>query len=224
VRTLRPDDGCVYLGPFRSRRHAELVLTAIWDAVPIRRCLTRGGERSSACNFAQLGVSICPCDGSVSEAAYAEVVDRLRDGIERAPDLLLDPLAERMRHHAREQRFEEAAALRDRYRALATALERRRRWNALERAGAVSAEDGCGDGVFIDTGRMAAAWRRPDPTPLFRLDGVPGPATQVAPTVALAEEAHLVWRWLDREGVRIIDATGNLSMPATRIPDLEAAG
>jgi DNA polymerase-3 subunit epsilon len=224
VRTLRPDDGCLYLGPFRSRRHAEQVMMAIWDAVPIRRCLTRGGERSSACNFAQLGVAACPCDGSVNEAAYAEVVDRVRDGIERAPELLLGPLADRMHHHARAQRFEEAAALRDRYRSLATALARRRRWRALESAGAVWAEDGGGDGVFVDSGRVAAAWRRPEPTPLFRLDAEPTAPTQVPPTVALAEEAHLVWRWLDREDVRIIDATGSLSLPASRIPKLEATG
>ena len=224
VRTMGRDDGCLYLGPFRSRRWAEQVMTAIWDAVPIRRCLTRGGRRSAACNFAQLGVALCPCDGSVTDEAYADVVGRLRDGIERSPEILLEPLAERMRQHARDQRFEDAAALRDRYRSLATALDRRRRWKALERAGAVWAEDAAGDGVFIDAGRLAAAWRRGDPTPLFRLDASPATPTQVPPTVALAEEAHLVWRWLDRSAVRIIDATGSLSLPSSRIPALEGAG
>ncbi len=226
VRTHRVDDGCLYLGPFRSRRHAEQVMTAIWDAVPIRRCLTKGGKRSSACNFAQLGVAVCPCDGTVTDTAYAAIVDELKTGIEVAPDLLLEPLAERMKQYARDQRFEDAATLRDRYRSLATALERRRRWNALERAGAIWAEDAGGDGAFIDAGRLAAAWRRPDPTPLFRLDAERAQPTQVPPSVALAEEAHLVWRWLDRSSVRIVDTTGSLSLPTIPVPKLEtlAAG
>jgi DNA polymerase-3 subunit epsilon len=222
VRTYRPDDGCLYLGPFRSRRHAEQVMTAIWDATPIRRCLTKGGRRSSACNFAQLGVALCPCDGTISEIEYAGVVAQVRTGIEAAPELLLEPLAERMKLYARDQRFEDAATLRDRYRSLATALERRRCWNALEHAGAVWAENADGDGAFIDGGRLAAAWRRPDPTPLFRLDGAPSPTTQVPPTVALAEEAHLIWRWFDRTSVRIVDATGGLSLPAHPVPKLES--
>jgi DNA polymerase-3 subunit epsilon len=221
VRTLRPDDGCLYLGPFRSRRHAERVMMAIWDAVPIRRCITKGGKRSAACNFAQLGVAMCPCDGSVTDREYASVVARVRAGIEQEPTLLLDPLADRMRGHARDQRFEEAAAVRDRYRSLAAALHARRRWHALQRAGAVWAEDAEGNGAFVDQGRLAAAWRRPDPTPLFRLDGGDVDASQVPPTVALAEEAHLIWRWLDRSGVRIVDATGSLALPARPIPALE---
>ena len=32
------ENGAAYLGPFRSKRQAETVMTAIWDAVPIRRC------------------------------------------------------------------------------------------------------------------------------------------------------------------------------------------
>ncbi len=45
VRTRR-DDGCLYLGPFRSRRTATTVVHALWDAVPIRRCNTRSGKRA----------------------------------------------------------------------------------------------------------------------------------------------------------------------------------
>jgi DNA polymerase-3 subunit epsilon len=221
VRTMRTDDGCVYLGPFRSRRHAERVVVAIWDAVPIRRCLTKGGRRSAACHFAQLGVALCPCDGSVTEAEYAEVVGLLREGIERSPELLLSPLAARMHRLARDQRFEDAALARDRYRSLAAALDARRTWYALETAGAIWAEDTSGDGAFVDQGRLAAAWRAPDPTPLFRLDGTAVERSQVPTSVALAEEAHLVWRWLGRREVRIVDSTHPLALPAAPIPRLE---
>ena len=43
VRTIR-DDGLAYLGPFRSKRGADEVVLAIWDALPIRRCRARPGE------------------------------------------------------------------------------------------------------------------------------------------------------------------------------------
>ncbi|HEX9645289.1 MAG TPA: DEDD exonuclease domain-containing protein [Acidimicrobiia bacterium] len=221
VRTLRSDDGCCYLGPYRSRRQAELVVTAIWDAAPIRRCLTRGGRLSTACHFAQLGVALCPCDGTVDDAAYQAVVAQVRAGIEEAPHLLLEPLADKMRRYAREERFEEAAAMRDRYRALAATIEARQSWNAMEQAGAVWAESEAGEGAFVQHGRLAAAWQAPDPTPLFRLDAVEHTPTQVPPSVALAEEARLVWRWLAGGSVHVIDATGPLAMPAAAVPPLE---
>ena len=95
VRTLR-EDGLVYLGPYRSRRSAELVMTALWDAVPIRRCTGRPGTRGSECGFAQLGVAACPCDGALTETEYQPIVDRLTSGIERDPQFLLDPLQSKM--------------------------------------------------------------------------------------------------------------------------------
>ncbi|MCZ6631217.1 MAG: DEDD exonuclease domain-containing protein, partial [Actinobacteria bacterium] len=118
VRSLK-DDGISYLGPFRSKRAADLVLTAIWDAHPIRRCRTVPGSREGKCAAAQLGVARCPCDGQLPEDEYRSVVDRLLTGIAESPDLLLDPLVDRMGRFADERRYEEAARVRDRHDALA---------------------------------------------------------------------------------------------------------
>jgi DNA polymerase-3 subunit epsilon len=222
VRTHR-DDGRLRLGPFRSKRIAERVVHALWDAVPIRRCHGRNGETSAACHFAQLGAALCPCDGTVSDTAYAAVVAQLRDGVLREPELLLEPLAKKMRRHVDDRRFEDAAVVRDRYRALATALERRRAWTALEAAGRIWAEDADGDGVLVDHGRMAVSWRRPQPAPLLPLDGALARST-VPPSVALAEEAQLVWRWLDRPTVRIVDIDRPLALPVARVAPLETRG
>jgi DNA polymerase-3 subunit epsilon len=212
VRGYR-DDGCLYLGPFRSRRHAGVVQTAIWDAIPLRRCLTKGGKRSAACSFAQLGVAVCPCDGSMSATEYAAIVADYRAGVLWEPSRLLDPLADRLRTHARRQRFEEAADLRDRHRALAAALQARRRWNALRSAGSLWAEDTAGDAVLVEDGRMVAAWAGDGAPPLMRIVESDHESEQVPPTVALAEEAQLLWRWLDRPEVRIVDAASPLAYP-----------
>ncbi len=213
------DDGCVYLGPFRSRRQASVVVTAIWDAVAIRRCLTRGGSRSAACNFAQLGVALCPCDGAVAPEEYQRVVDRLLHGMLHDPGTLLTPLEAKMGDHARGRRFEEAAALRDRYRALARALERRRSWGALQRAGVLWAIDAAGDNVMIESGRLVAAWKDAAGAPLHS-GGGGGDPVQVPDSVALAEEADLIWRWLDRPGVTIVDTERPLDLPASPLPRL----
>jgi DNA polymerase-3 subunit epsilon len=219
VRTVR-DDGGLYLGPFRSRRAAEVVVHGIWDAVPIRRCNGNGKKRSAACSFAQLGVASCPCTGATTDADYERVVAVLRAGVLEDPGLLLDPLRARMSSMAQDQRFEEAADVRDRYRALARAIERRRAWGALRAAGTLWLEDGGGDGAIVDGGRLVASWNESGAAPLTAMSppGEPGP--EVPASVPDAEEAHLVWRWMQRPGVRIVDASGLLSLPSRAVPAL----
>jgi DNA polymerase-3 subunit epsilon len=219
VRSVR-DDSAIYLGPFRSRRGAEVVVHGLWDAVPIRRCNGRGTKRTAACSFSQLGVAACPCDGSTGEDDYAQIVERLRTGLLIEPAVVLDPLHDRMTALARDQRFEEAADLRDRYRAVARALERRRAWGALRRAGTIWLEDGAGDGAIVGDGRLLAAWNHDGVPPLVAMLPPESDGSGVPESVAAAEEAHLVWRWMTRPGVRIVDASGPLSLPSRPVPEL----
>ena len=221
VRAVR-DDGCLYLGPFRSRRQAQEVVAGLWDAVPIRRCLTRGGSRSAACGFAQLGVAICPCDGSVTDDEYGEVVAILRNGIVTDPATLLGTLQVKIQDHACRRRFEEAADIRDRHRALARALERRRAWVAMQGAGTIWAVDDSGDNVLVEWGRLVAVWTDPAGPPLRRVTSGAPDGSDVPKSMSLAEEAHLIWRWLDRPGVRIADVDHPLELPVRPVPRLES--
>ena len=79
VRAPRPADGCLYLGPLPSTRTARLVAEAVESAVPLRRCTARVPRtpRPGPCAPAQLGVSTCPCAGSVPAADYARIVDQV---------------------------------------------------------------------------------------------------------------------------------------------------
>lgn len=213
ARTYKDNDG-TFLGPFRSRRAAERVVHAIWDAAPIRRCLAKKPSGSN-CAFSELGVAACPCDGTVSEAEYADIVALVREGMTTRPSLLLDRLEERMHDLAQHQRFEDAARLRDRHRALSRAVARRRAWITLTEAGSIWAQSQDGDGAVIDAGRLAAAWSGMDHPLVAAGEGV---TSQVPATVEVAEETGLIWSWLTGGGVRLVDATRPLSMPAHPVP------
>ena len=108
VRSTKTE-AMAYLGPFRSKRAADVVAEAIWDAIPLRRCRSRPGSRSGKCAAAQLGVAECPCDGMLSEGEYRNVVARFLTAIDAEPSLLLEPLVERMDRMSNERRYEEAA-------------------------------------------------------------------------------------------------------------------
>jgi DNA polymerase III subunit epsilon len=219
VRTLK-DDGLTYLGPFRSKRTADLVVSAIWDAIPIRRCNTRAGSRTGKCAAAQMGMASCPCDGSLDEQTYAGVVERLIHAIAHDPGLLLDALAGRMERLAREQRYEEAAWARDRHDALVRALRIRWEWHSLSRAGWLELEHGDGTTAVVDHGTLVET-RPPGASPRLgtvAADTVDAPP--VPPSVESAEEAALIWRWIEKSQVRIVECTGVFAHPLHRVERL----
>lgn len=220
VRTLREDGEC-YLGPFRTRRAAETVMLALWDAVPVRRCTHRPGSRSTTCAMAQMGVALCPCDGTLTPEEYAPVVETIRRGVHERPDLLLDPLTERMERLASDQRYEDAAVVRDRHLALGRALERRRAWQAMQAAGTMEIEGPDGEGAVIHRGRMLHAWKAGAPPPLrAALEPEPDEIRAVPPDVLTAEEAHLLWKWMTSPGARLVEAEAPFALPARPVATL----
>jgi DNA polymerase III subunit epsilon len=126
-------DGARYLGPFSSAGHAELVKSAIEDALPLRRCTARLGPRGggSPCALLELRRCLGPCTGEVPQEAYAALVARLQAALDGDPEPLLAPLRRRMAAYAAARRYEQAAAARDRLEALTRALAEARRTGAL---------------------------------------------------------------------------------------------
>ncbi|HEY7583561.1 MAG TPA: DEDD exonuclease domain-containing protein [Acidimicrobiia bacterium] len=220
--------GRMWLGPFRSKRAADLVVEAFWASTQLRRCAGRAGSRQGLCAPGQMGVALCPCAGGLSADTYAQVINKIVDALDQDPGLVLDPIAHKMRRLAAERRFEEAAQMRDRHRALARALERARAWRALAAAGRIELESNLGERVVIDQGRLVAAWRSGQAPPLLATaidpDDVPEAATYpVPPSMDAAEEAHLIWQWMTDGRVRVIDSSGPLVLPAGAVPHLSAA-
>ena len=167
ARTLKADGGS-YLGPFRRRKHAQEVVAAIWDASAIRRCTGAAGKRQAQCAAAQLGRAMCPCDGSLSEQDYRPVVDQLVAGMTDCPELLLAPLAERVNECVADQRYEDAARLRDRYNALRNVLVDRTRWQSLQETGSISVEMEDGTHIIVSESGISP----PDDLARLRQHGV----------------------------------------------------
>jgi DNA polymerase-3 subunit epsilon len=237
VKAVR-DDGALYLGPLPSHQAARRVAEAIETAVPLRRCTANPGRqlRPGACAAAQLGVATCPCSGQVSEAAYQRLVDLVRRGLTRDPQLLLQPLEIKMVALARAERFEEAAEVRDRAAALAAALRRQHRFDGLRRAGRVVVEIGDRSRVELDHGRLRRSWslssRGIEALPL-PLDLDPAaPDALIAPLhddpdhaepplpKAIADELSCVAAWLEKEAgrIRVVHADRALDLTPRPFP------
>jgi hypothetical protein len=150
---------------------------------------------------------MCPCDGSLDEAEYAEVIARLRQGLLEDPAVLLDPIADRMRSYSASCRYEEAGWLRDRHRALARALEERRAWQCLLDAGRIVATQR-GEHVAIDAGYFLAGWT--GSTPPLMPPVVEGPRPTTPPDALVAEEARLLWRFLTDPTTEILESGGTV--------------
>ena len=218
--------GLWWLGPFRSKHAADEVTEALWAATRIRRCTGRPGSRTGECAPAQLGVSTCPCAGGIDAAEYRRMIDGIITLADHSPANLLEPLEVKMRRLAAEQRFEEAAQMRDRHRALARALERQRAWRSLSEAGRIELESLAGDRIVVEQGLLTAAFGHDQPPSLLDRVFVPDdplPPSPVPPSVAIAEEAHLIWRWMTSGDVKVLDSTGPLTLPSSPIPHLRAA-
>jgi len=213
----------LHLGPLPSRTMAGLVIEAIQTAIPLRRCSTRLGRTftappdASACSAAQLGVAHCPCSGSVQAAEYQRAVDDARRCFAGDASVVSERLTERMRMLAGQQRFEEAAATRDRLSALEGALKRRRLVEALRRAGRVRVELGdswwiIDHACLVDGGRRGHAGRAlpiEAPAPI----GLDGPVPRRA-----IDEALLLARFCEARAVEFeVSATGDWGFPTIAV-------
>ncbi len=158
------EDGSHYLGPLRSQRQAEAVRDAIHDAVPLRQCSDRLSLRRAvraACALAGIGRCSAPCEGATSPADYAALVDLVVAAWTGDVRPLIGPLQVKLAKLSAEQRFEQAAVVRDRIATVVRACARMQRLRSLSAIDELVAA--CPDGAggweisVVRRGRLAAA-------------------------------------------------------------------
>ncbi len=222
VREVR-GDGAAYLGPLRSQRQAETVRDAIHDAVPLRQCSDRLSVRRAvraACALAGIGRCAAPCEGSTSPLHYGALVELVASAWAGDVRPLVAPLQHKLALLSAEQRFEQAAVVRDRIATVVRACARMQRLAAVGSVAELVAArpDGAGgwELAVVRQGRLAAAGVAERGVPpwavvealLATADVVDG----LAPV--LAEETECILRWLEEPGARLVRTSHPWAMPA----------
>ena len=223
------DDDAVYLGPFGRAATAELAVAAIHEALPLRQCTKRLSPRrpSSACVLAEMRRCGAPCLGpgsGESVEAYAAHTAAYRAAVSGDPAGVVEALTARIAALAADERFEDAAAQRDRLTAFVRAVARLQRITALTDvpelvAARPTAELGW-EVAVVRRGRLAAAGTIPrgaHPAPY--VDALQATAETLLPgpgplPAATAEEVECVLRWLELPGTRLVRLDGTFASPA----------
>jgi len=105
-----------YYGPFPTGGRA--LLDALYEVYPLvqkKSCLREG----KACLFYQIKKCLAPCEDKVTPDAYAELITKAKLSIVKRK-YLIGSLEEKMTHLAMQERYEEAAAMRDSIDAIST--------------------------------------------------------------------------------------------------------
>ncbi len=98
-----------YYGPFPSGGKA--LYDAIYELYPLvqkKRCL----HEKKACLFYQIGRCLAPCEGKITQQEYASIIQQVKEAL-RKRKKLTSALQQKMMDLAVQERFEEAAKMRD---------------------------------------------------------------------------------------------------------------
>jgi DNA polymerase-3 subunit epsilon len=172
------------------------------------------------CSAAQLGVAHCPCSGTADAAEYATAVRHAEEALGGRPHLVADVLHDKMMQLADQQRFEEAAAARDRLTALVGAARRFHLVDALRRAGRAEISDGRSIWIvegarLTDATRIGSAGR-----------DLPVPPPDAAESAVLSrhqiDEALCLARFCDKRAEQLtVQCSGDWLFPISdRLPRL----
>jgi DNA polymerase-3 subunit epsilon len=222
VRRVRDDDAR-YIGPFRSRLTAQAAIDAVHEVVPLRQCTQRITGKQSACALAELGRCGAPCTGSQTESEYALVVEDCAALFSGNARTGADRLRLRLEELAAQERFEDAARVRDRFVQLVRGAARAQRLAPLTRSPEVLAaqrqETGGWELVCIRYGRLAGTLVSPrGADPMIHVRTLQAtaevvPAPEPGTTAALTEETEILLRWLEAPAVRIVELDGSWTCP-----------
>jgi DNA polymerase-3 subunit epsilon len=224
VRAIRPDLGIAHFGPVTSMETANLVIDAITSVIPLRTCTAKLSVKkaTSSCALADMGRCSAPCELRISVDEYRHHVEALLAAVSGA-STIEDALNRKIADYSGQERFEEAAIHRDRLHAWLTTMVRHHRLQSFTRIEELIAAHQNFDGEWevhvIRYGALAAAARTKETLHVpelanaarltaqaFETPHAPAPANSIS-------EAHMVLKWCEQWGVRILDATDTWHNP-----------
>jgi excinuclease ABC subunit C len=123
-------DGALYFGPYIPSGAMREMVRFIRRHFPVRTCNYNLNKPFRPCVQYQMGRCLAPCSSSLRSEAdrdtYLEIVKEIRAFLEGEKRELTDLLRQHMQRFSDEQRYEEAATVRDRLKALQRAWESQR--------------------------------------------------------------------------------------------------
>ncbi|VVS95469.1 excinuclease ABC subunit UvrC [Desulfoluna spongiiphila] len=118
-------DGALYFGPYTSSSAVHATVKFINRHFKLRKCTCSTlKSRTRPCLNHQMGLCLAPCCLEVSREAYMEMVSQVILFLKGRTPELVESLRSEMVRCASEERFEEAAELRDRLFAVEKTLEK----------------------------------------------------------------------------------------------------
>ena len=127
VRRVKKD-GATYFGPYTMVKEVRETIRMIYKVFPLRQSRDEldGTARRRPCLNYQMGRCLAPCAGYPSREEYAKVVDDVALFLKGKNTELIKSLTEQMAYASSEQRYEEAAALRDKIAAVKTVIDKQK--------------------------------------------------------------------------------------------------
>ena len=209
-----PDSERIAVGPFPNGSSAELAMHAMHQATDLRQCKERITSKSSIspCVLFEMKRCIAPCLTGAETVGYEDIVLEASSILNGNSSEVSRKLMEKIVTLVKEEKFEDAALVRDRMHALEDGVHRSSRLREITAIPLVIAAQANALGGWeihaISHGRFAGGIVAPpgqDPKPyLLKLKG--SLASDVGlPT--LVSEVELVLKWLGDGVTRLVEIT-----------------
>ena len=125
-KKLQKKDNSLYFGPYTNAQLLRQALKVMRKVFGFRSCKTLPKK---ACLYGRIKLCPAPCIGNISAKQYKEIIKNITMFLDSKYEELLSNLSQRMDEAASQQKFEEAAKIRDQIEALSTMAESRCRFS-----------------------------------------------------------------------------------------------
>ena len=223
-RGLSDDVG--WCGPFNGREEATRAIEAIYEVTQIRQCSPRitlnSMKSASPCALFDMKKCGAPCVGKESVDTYASHVMTTRVSLHHDATTILNSINQRMKELAEQERFEEAAELRNRLSSFIRGTARGQRIRSLTRVphliAALPLSPQSWEFVVIRFGRLAGTAQGTSTNYKDVIESLTLTADVVVDNGEILpashhEEVEVLLRYLSQEGVRLVDLDGEWSLP-----------
>lgn len=223
-RGLSDESG--WCGPFNGRDEAQRAIEAIFEVIQIRQCSPRITLRTmktaSPCALFDMKKCGAPCVGKESIDSYSSHVLTTKVALHNDASTILSELERRMTELAQQERFEEAAEIRNRLGAFIRGSARGQRIRSLTRVPHLIAASPISptswEFIVVRHGKLAGSAQGTSANYKEVIESLKLTADIVTDNGEVLpashhEEVEVLLRYLNQEGIRLVDIDGEWCLP-----------